>query len=48
MDTFKTEQELFWNQEFGDEYIERNNSAELLASNLNFFSKKHRFTKADE
>lgn len=36
---FKTEQEKFWAGEFGDEYIGRNNSDELLASNLHFFSK---------
>lgn len=36
---FKTEQEQFWSGEFGDQYIERNKSQELLASNLNFFSK---------
>lgn len=37
--TFKTEQEAFWAGEFGDDYIERNKSQRLLASNLNFFSK---------
>lgn len=36
---FKTEQENFWAGDFGDEYIDRNKSLELLASNLNFFSK---------
>jgi pseudaminic acid biosynthesis-associated methylase len=36
---FKTEQEAFWAGEFGNEYINRNNSKQLLASNLNFFSK---------
>lgn len=36
---FKTEQEKFWFSEFGDEYINRNNSSELLASNLALFSK---------
>jgi pseudaminic acid biosynthesis-associated methylase len=36
---FKTEQEKFWAGEFGDKYIGRNKSLELLASNLNFFSK---------
>jgi len=36
---FKTEQEAFWANEFGEDYIGRNNSKELLASNLNFFSK---------
>jgi pseudaminic acid biosynthesis-associated methylase len=36
---YKTEQESFWAGEFGSEYIGRNNSTRLLASNLNFFSK---------
>lgn len=36
---FKTEQEAFWAGEFGTEYITRNQSDELNASNLNFFSK---------
>lgn len=36
---YKTEQEAFWAGSFGNEYIERNKSNELLASNLNFFSK---------
>jgi spore coat polysaccharide biosynthesis protein SpsF len=35
---YKTEQEGFWAGEFGREYIGRNKSAQLLASNLNFFS----------
>lgn len=38
MNNFKTEQERFWATEFGDEYIERNQGEELLASNLFFFS----------
>lgn len=37
--TFKTAQENFWAGEFGDDYIGRNESKQLLASNLNFFSK---------
>ena len=36
---FKTDQENFWAQEFGDRYIHRNQGEQLLASNLNFFSK---------
>jgi spore coat polysaccharide biosynthesis protein SpsF len=36
---FKTEQEAFWAGTFGDKYIERNQSQEYLAANLNFFSK---------
>ena len=36
---FETEQEEFWAGAFGEEYIQRNQGDELLASNLNFFSK---------
>ncbi len=36
---FKTEQEAFWAGEFGSDYIRRNISDKLLASNLSFFSK---------
>lgn len=36
---YKTDQEKFWANEFGTEYIERNQGEQLLASNLNFFSK---------
>ncbi len=39
MSSFKTEQEEFWAGKFGSDYISRNQGAELLASNLNFFSK---------
>ena len=39
MSLYKTDQETFWAGNFGDEYISRNKSNELLASNLNFFSK---------
>ncbi len=35
---YKTEQEEFWAGEFGNEYIERNRSQQLLASNLALFS----------
>lgn len=38
MERKATPQEDFWIGEFGDEYIERNRSKELLASNLHFFS----------
>lgn len=34
---YKTEQEKFWAQEFGDEYCKRNTS--IIKSNINFFSK---------
>ncbi len=36
---FETEQEAFWAGAFGVDYINRNDSEELMASNLNFFSK---------
>ncbi len=35
---YSTSQEEFWAGEFGTEYIGRNQSAQLLASNLSFFS----------
>ncbi len=39
MQNFRTQQESFWAGEFGNEYIDRNMSEELLASNISFFSK---------
>lgn len=36
---YATPQESFWAGQFGSEYIGRNNSTQLLASNLNFFTK---------
>ena len=39
MKSFKTEQEAFWAGNFGDEYVVRNRTAQLLASNMVFFSK---------
>jgi spore coat polysaccharide biosynthesis protein SpsF len=36
---YTTEQEKFWATEFGTQYIERNQGNQLLASNLNFFTK---------
>lgn len=39
MNKYKTEQEKFWAHKFGDEYILRNQGEQLLASNLNFFTK---------
>ena len=39
MSDFKTEQEKFWYGNFGDEYINRNMDATLLAANLALFSK---------
>lgn len=37
MNLFQTAQENFWAGEFGNDYIQRNQSEQLLASNLNFF-----------
>lgn len=39
MEDFRTDQEKFWANEFGDNYIDRNQGNQLLASNLVFFSK---------
>lgn len=39
MTKYQTEQENFWAGIFGTEYIKRNDSQELLASNLSFFSR---------
>ncbi len=39
MQKYKTEQEEFWAGDFGNNYIERNKDATLLASNINLFSK---------
>jgi len=36
---YKTDQEIFWAGAFGNEYIGRNSDIQLLASNLNFFTK---------
>lgn len=45
MNQYLTEQENFWAGQFGTEYIDRNKSQELLASNLNFFSTALKHTK---
>lgn len=42
---FKTEQEVFWAGDFGNDYIERNQGDELLASNLHFFGAALRHTR---
>ena len=42
--SYKTEQEDFWAGEFGSGYIQRNQSDQLLASNLDFFSKSMHLT----
>lgn len=39
MNNYKTEQETFWAGTFGDEYVSRNKSTHLLASNMALFSK---------
>ena len=39
MSEVKNEQEIFWSGEFGNEYISRNKSDRLHASNLYLFSK---------
>lgn len=39
MTTYKTEQEAFWAGQFGNDYMARNQSEQLLAGNLAFFSK---------
>lgn len=36
--TYTTEQEEFWAGDFGDDYISRNDSVDLLAANLHYFS----------
>ncbi|MBK9991774.1 MAG: pseudaminic acid biosynthesis-associated methylase [Verrucomicrobia bacterium] len=36
---FKTEQEAFWHGQFGNDYIARNKSEQLLAANLALFSR---------
>lgn len=38
-ESFNTDQEAFWAGDFGNSYIERNNSEELLAANLHYFSR---------
>ncbi len=39
MSQYKTEQEEFWAGDFGNEYIDRNQGAELVAANLAMFAK---------
>lgn len=39
MEKFKTEQEKFWSGEFGDDYVERNNGKDMVASDIALFSK---------
>jgi spore coat polysaccharide biosynthesis protein SpsF len=35
----RTEQEKFWENEFGNDYLERNIGTELLSANISFFSR---------
>ncbi len=37
--TYRSEQEAFWAGKFGDEYVQRNKTDSLLASNLAFWSR---------
>ncbi len=39
MENFKTNQEGFWAGEFGDEYIDRNDTGQLISGNLSLFNK---------
>lgn len=39
MKEFKTDQEKFWAEEFGDRYIDRNQKQRTIAANTNLFSK---------
>lgn len=39
MRRYKTSQEEFWANNFGDEYIERNKDENILAANINLFSR---------
>jgi pseudaminic acid biosynthesis-associated methylase len=43
--TFKTDQENFWAEDFGKEYIDRNKGKLLLAKNLDFFTKALKSTQ---
>lgn len=43
---YKTEQEVFWAGDFGNQYIERNQGNQLLAANLAFFAKALARTEA--
>ena len=45
---FKTEQETFWAGSFGTEYINRNQGANLLASNLALFNQALRSARKPE
>jgi spore coat polysaccharide biosynthesis protein SpsF len=37
--TYETEQEAFWAGSFGDDYIQRNQSEQLLSANIHYFNR---------
>lgn len=39
MRSFKTDQEVFWAGQFGDDYVDRNNGADAIAANIALFQK---------
>tara|TARA_B100001287_G_C22602378_1_gene491050 strand:- start:488 stop:1108 length:621 start_codon:yes stop_codon:yes gene_type:complete len=43
---YKTQQEKFWAEKFGKDYIKRNKGKKLLSSNLDFFSKALKSTNS--
>ena len=48
MKEFKTDQEQFWAEEFGDDYIDRNQKQKTIAANTNLFSKVFSRTRGVE
>ena len=46
MGNFKTEQEVFWHGQFGDDYVERNSSQGLFASKIALYAKILKQVKA--
>jgi spore coat polysaccharide biosynthesis protein SpsF len=42
---YKTDQEAFWAEQFGNDYISRNNDKHLVASNIHMFAKILKNTK---
>ncbi|MCX5984450.1 MAG: hypothetical protein NTY89_22225 [Nostocales cyanobacterium LacPavin_0920_SED1_MAG_38_18] len=45
MTNFKTEQENFWAESFGNEYVDRNANIDLVSANLALFSQIFRQTQ---
>ena len=45
MTNFKTEQENFWAESFGNEYVDRNANINLVSANLALFSQIFRQTQ---